>query len=53
MVDSRAPSLPSTAHTLVKRLDCSSSSLAIDGAFNLALIPLDADGEARKMIDVG
>jgi len=35
--------------TLMERLDCSSSSLVIIGAFVDALIPLDADGEAKKM----
>ena len=48
MVDSRAPSLPSTVLILVERLDCFSSSPAIVGAFAEALISLDVDCESEK-----
>ena len=52
MVDSKAPSLSSTAPALVERLDCSSSPVIV-GAFVIALKPLDAEGEARKTIGAG
>jgi len=53
MVDLRALSLPSTALTLVKRLDCLSSYPAIVREFAVILIPLNTDREARKINDVG
>ena len=52
MIDSRASSLPSTMSTLAERLDYSSSPVIV-GKFAKALIPLDADGEAKKTSDVG
>ena len=51
MVDSRALILPSTAPTLMERLDCLSSSSAIVGVFAEALIPLDADEKRKKTTD--
>ena len=53
MVDPRVLSLPSKVSILVDMFGSSSSFLAIVGAFAETLIPLDADGEAKKMIDVG
>jgi len=53
MVVSRVLRLPSKVYILADRFGCSSMFLAIVGAFIEALIPLDADGEAMKMIDAG
>jgi len=53
MVDSRVLSLPSKVSIFVDTFGCSSSFLAIVGAFPDALIPLDADKEAKKTSDVG
>ena len=52
MVDSRVLSLPSIVSILVDKFSCSSSFQAIVGVFTDALIPLDIDGEAKKMNDV-
>jgi len=48
MVDSRVLSLPSKVSILVDMFGCSSSFLAIVGAFAEALIPLDIDGKAEE-----
>ena len=53
MVDLRVLSLLSKVSILVDMFDYSLSFLAIVGAFAKALIPLDADGEAKKMNDAG
>jgi len=53
MIDSRVLSLPSKVSILLDMIGCSSSFLAIVGAFAEALIPLDADREAKKMNDAG
>jgi len=51
IVDSRLLSLPSKVSIIVDRFGCSSSFLAIVGAFVETLIPLDADREGKKTSD--